>query len=58
MVFDHMNTNKIEVRVNGYKYPQEDFKCDFSDANKDYSNAYQRFLQLDIKIKKFMVEQL
>ena len=53
VVFDHMNTNRIEVRVNGYKYPQENFKCDFSDANEDYSNAYQRFLQ-DINIKMLM----
>ena len=28
MVFDHMNTNKIKVKVNVYKYQQEDFKCD------------------------------
>jgi len=41
MVFNHMNTNRIEVRLNGYKYPQEDFESDFSDINKDYSNAYQ-----------------
>ena len=51
MVFDHLNTNITEVRVNGYKYPQEDFKCVFSDDNEDYSNAYQRFLQLGYKHK-------
>ena len=39
MVFDHMNTNRIEVRVNGYKYPQEDLNCDFSNANEDYSKT-------------------
>ena len=44
MVFDHMNTGRMEVRVNGY--PQEDLNCDFINANDDYSNAYQRFLQL------------
>ena len=51
MVSDHTNTERIEVRVNGYKYPQEDFKCDFSDANEDYSNTYQQFLQLGYKSK-------
>ena len=49
MVFDHMNIEKIEVRVNGYKYPQEELKCDFSNDNEDYSNAYQRFLHLGYK---------
>ena len=43
IVFDHMNTNRTEVRVNGYKYPQEFFRCDFSDANEDYSNVYPLF---------------
>ena len=43
-VFDHMNMNRTEVRVNGYKYPQEDLKCDFSTNNRDYSDIYQRFL--------------
>ena len=51
MVFDHMNTNRIEVRVNGYKYPQEDLKCDFSNTNEDYSNTFQQFLQLGDKHK-------
>ena len=40
-VLDHINADRIEVTVNGYKYPQEDFRCDFGDANEDYSNAYQ-----------------
>jgi len=44
MVVDHNNTDRIEVTVNGYKYPQEDMKYNFSKANKDYSNVYQRFL--------------
>ena len=39
------------MRINGYKYQQEDFKCDFSGADEDYSNAYQRFLQLGYKHK-------
>ena len=30
IVFDHMNADRIEVRVNGYKYPQGDFKWDSS----------------------------
>ena len=34
------------MRVNGYKYPQEDLESDFSNANEDYSNAYQRLLKL------------
>ena len=42
-VFDNMNTNKIEAKVNGYNYPQEDFKCDFSDANEDYFKVYEQF---------------
>ena len=46
-----MNTNRIEVRVNGYKYPQGTFKWDFSDANQDYFNAYQRFFRLGYKHK-------
>ena len=46
-----MNTNRIEVRVNGYKHPQEDKQYDFSNANESYSNAYQRFLQLGCKHK-------
>ena len=25
MVVDHVNTNRIEMRVNGYGYPNEDF---------------------------------
>ena len=37
IVFDHINTDKIEMRVNGYIYPQEDFKHVFSE---DYSNAF------------------
>ena len=40
MVFGNINTNRIEVRVNGYKCPQEDFKCDISEANEIYPNAY------------------
>ena len=48
MVNDHMNTDRIEVRVNGYKYQ---FECDFSNANEDYSNTYQRFLNLGYKHK-------
>ena len=51
MVFDHMNINRIEMTVNGYEYPQEYFKCDFSEAKEDYSNAYQRYLQLGYKHK-------
>ena len=39
ILFDHMNTDRIEVRVNRYKYPQEDLKCDFSNANEDYSSS-------------------
>ena len=49
MVFDHTNTDRIEVRVNGCEYPQEDFKQGFSDANEDCSIAYKRFLQLRYK---------
>jgi len=44
-----MNIKRIEVRVNGYKYPQEDSKCDFSDGKEQYSNAYQQFLQVGYK---------
>ena len=39
-----MNNNRIEVTVKGYKYPQEDFDCDFSNTNEGFSNPYQRFL--------------
>jgi len=51
MAFDHMNTIRIEVIVNGYKYPEEDVKCDFRDSNEKYPNPYQRFLQLRWKHK-------
>ena len=51
IVFDHLITNIIEVSVNGYKYPQEDSKCHFSDANEDYSTSYLRFLQLGYQHK-------
>ena len=43
MVNDNMNTYRIKVRLNGYEYPQDDFKCDFSYLSQDYSSAYQRF---------------
>ena len=49
MVFDHINMNRIEVRVNGYKYPQEDLKYYFSKNNEDYSDANQRFSHLVYK---------
>ena len=39
--------DRIEVTVDECKYPQEDLKCDFSNAAEDYSNNYQRFLQLE-----------
>ena len=39
-------------------YPQEDSRCDFSDANEDYSNAYQRFLQLGYKRKNIDSETM
>ena len=50
-----MNTNRIEMRVNGLKYQQKHFKYDFSDANEDYSNAYQQFLQLVYKHKNVVM---
>ena len=40
MVFDPKSTDKIKMRVNEYKYSQEDLKCNFSNANEDNSNAY------------------
>ena len=58
MVLDHMNTIRIEERINVYNYPEEDFQFDFSDANEDYSNGYQQFLQLGYKHKMLIVEQL
>ena len=55
MVLEHMNIYRIEVRLNGYKYLRGDFKWDFSDANEDYSNAYQQFLQIGYKHKNAYV---
>ena len=51
MAFDQINMNGVEVRVNGYKYPQADLKCDFSKNTEDYSDAYQRFLHLGYKYR-------
>ena len=58
MVFDSRNANRIEVRVNGYKYPQETFKSDFSDANKDFSKTHHQFSQLGYKQTILIVERL
>jgi len=41
MIFDHMNLQTLRVTINdSYKYPEQEYECDFSNNSNDYSRVY------------------
>ena len=44
MVFDNGNLRRISCRVNSTQYPEREFECDFTTANRNYSRLYMSFL--------------
>ena len=40
MVFDQIDTTRIEVRMTGYKYLEEGSKFNYNKNNEDYSDAH------------------
>jgi len=48
-VFDHMNLERIHVRINNHQFPLEEYTCDFTDKINDYNRVYHSFLEAGLK---------
>ena len=45
MVFDNANLRRISCRINSVQYPEREFECNFTQANRNYSRLYMSFLE-------------
>ena len=45
MVFDNANLRRISCRINSIQYPEREFECNFTPANRNYSRLYMNFLE-------------
>ena len=50
VIFDHMNLERAQVRINSVQFPKEEFEADFSDTANDYQRLFHSFLQAGMKL--------
>jgi hypothetical protein len=48
-IFDHMNLERAQIRINSVQFPKEEFETDFTDEN-DYQRLYHSFLEAGMKM--------
>jgi hypothetical protein len=50
MIFDHMNLERLRVKLNDTKqYPENELTCNFTPEQMDYSRVYTSFLAAGLK---------
>lgn len=45
MIFNNAGLQRIHVKINTRKYPEQELECDFNPATRNYSRAYMMFLE-------------
>ncbi len=45
MIFNNAGLQRIQVKVNNGRYPEQELECDFNPATRNYSRAYAMFLE-------------
>ena len=45
MIFANANLRRISCRINSVQYPEQEFECNFSQENRNYSRSYMSFLE-------------
>ena len=48
-IFDHLNLERAQVRINSVQFPKEEFEADFTNEN-DYQRLYHSFLEAGMKM--------
>jgi hypothetical protein len=49
-IFDHMNLERAQVRINSVQFPKEEFEADFTDTANDYQRIFHSFLEAGMKL--------